>query len=217
MNKECLPASSLWLQNCRFAAESFTCLNVEWMKQLKLFCTATGYEKPSSVCDWNLCNAMLSCYGSLTFCRLPSDGRFEMNIQWHGDLKWDFESCSELLSDQERPSSGKFCSCICSKTLLLLSLQGVTCPLLLSNSCLYQHCHVGVINLWASGNAPVINLSLWESSPAAKIQKRRDVFFHWIKSWIHKMHVGMWASRVSRRQVWRRQVKAWMFHAEYWI
>ena len=152
-------------------------MNLEWMKHLKLFCTATGYEKPSSVCDWNLCNAMLSCYGSLTFCRLPSDGRFEMNIQWHGDLKWDFESCSELLSDQERPSSGKFCSCICSKTLLLLSLQGVTCTLLLSNSCLYQHCHVGVINLWASGNAPVINLSLWESSPAAKIQKRRDVFF----------------------------------------
>ena len=164
MNKECLPVSSVWLQNCRFAAESFTCLNVEWMKQLKLFCIATGYEKPSSVFDWNLCNAMLSCYGSLTFCRLPSDGRFEMNIQWHGDLKWDFESCSELLSDQERPSSGKFCSCICSKTLLLLSLQGVTCPLLLNNSCLYQHCHVGVINLWASGNAPVINMSLWESS-----------------------------------------------------
>ena len=178
MNKECLPASSVWLQNCRFAEKaSLVWMNLEWMKHLKLFCTATSYEKPSSVCDWNLCNAMLSCYGSLTFYRLPSDGRFEMNIQWHGDLKWDFESCSELLSDQERPSSGKFCSCICSKTLLLLSLQGVTCPLLLNNSCLYQHCHVGVINLWASGNAPVINLSLWESSPAAKIQKRRDVFF----------------------------------------
>ena len=153
------------------------------MKHLKLFCTATGYGKPSSVCDWNLCNAMLSCYGSLTFCRLPSDGRFEMNIQWHGDLKWDFESCSELLSDQERPSSGKFCSCICSKTLLLLSLQGVTCPLLLSNSCLYQHCHVGVINLWASGNAPVINLSLWESSPAEIQQVQPTCISSWEESW----------------------------------
>ena len=153
------------------------------MKHLKLFCTATGYEKPSSVCDWNLCNAMLSCYGSLTFCRLPSDGRFEMNIQWHGDLKWDFESCSELLSDQERPSSGKFCSCICSKTLLLLSLQGVTCPLLLNNSCLYQHCHVGVINLWASGNAPVINLSLWESSPAEIQQVQPTCISSWQESW----------------------------------